>query len=60
MERLSVSQAAVLLGISQATLRYYMEMGLLPIGRVVGHSGGKRKTYLIYRELVEKEMRASK
>lgn len=56
MERLTVAQAAELLQISPQMVRHHMELGSLPIGRVLGHSGGHRKTYLIYRELIEKEI----
>ena len=55
-QRLTVAQAAELLQISPQMVRYHMEIGSLPIGRVLGHSGGHRKTYLIYRELVEREI----
>ena len=35
MERITVAEAAKLLEISEETVRYGMELGQLPIGRVV-------------------------
>ena len=53
-ERLSVMQAAQLLGIAPETVRYLMEKGELPIGRVIKNQ--RRNTFLIYRELVNREI----
>ena len=57
---ISVAEAAKILGKSPQFIRMYMDMGMLPIGRVVSRPGGQRKTYLIYRHLVEKEMGVEK
>ena len=54
MERLTVMQAAQLLGIAPETVRYLMEKGELPIGRVIKNQ--RRNTYLIFRELVNREI----
>lgn len=54
--RVTTAEAARLLGINVASLRYWMEIGQLPIGRVVKARGSKRKTYLIFRDKLDKEM----
>lgn len=54
MERMSVAEAAEVLGISTESLRYWMEQGKLKIGKVI--KGRKRNTYLIFREMVNKEI----
>jgi len=33
-----------------------MEIGALPIGRVIKRKGGRRKTFLIYRPLLDAEI----
>jgi len=47
--RVTVEQAAKELGMHINTVRYYMELGKLPIGEILQRPGGKRKTYVIYR-----------
>lgn len=54
MERITVAEAAKLLEISEETVRYGMELGQLPIGRVVCRKGSHRRTFLIYKERVYK------
>ena len=52
----TVAQAAAELGHTVAWVRYYMELGQLPIGRVVRKPGGKKKTYVIYRDKLDQEI----
>ena len=52
--RLTVQEAADILGICPAAIRVRMRKGLLPIGRVV--KIGKRREYMIYRGLVYREI----
>lgn len=54
--RVTTAEAAKELGLNIATVRYWMEIGQLPIGRVVKARGSKRKTYMIYRDLLNAEM----
>lgn len=54
--RVSVSEAAAELGLNPATVRYWIEIGQLPIGRYIKRRGAKRGTYLIYRDLLDAEM----
>jgi len=57
-ERISTREAAEMLGLCPALVRLYMRQGKLKIGKVmrVGAKGSNREyTYLIYRDLVEKE-----
>ncbi len=54
MERVPVKDASVMLGLHPDTLRIMMTTGELPIGRVV--KGKRRNTYLIYKNLLEKEL----
>ena len=54
--RVTTAEAARLLGINVASLRYWMEIGQLDIGRVVKAKGSKRKTYLVFRDKLDKEM----
>ena len=54
--RVTTAEAARLLGINVASLRYWMEIGQLDIGRVVKAKGSKRKTYLIFKDKLDKEM----
>lgn len=51
-ERISVTEAAQMLSMTPQLLRLSMQRGQLPIGMVLGE--GKRLTYVIYREKVEK------
>ena len=54
--RVSVAEAAKELGLHECTVRYQMEIGALPIGRVIKRKGGRRKTFLIYRPLLDAEI----
>lgn len=56
MERVSVKDAAQLLGLSEDYVRYALRRGELPIGRAI-KGKGKHYIYLIYRDLLEKEVR---
>lgn len=56
MERVSVRDAARLLGLSEDYVRYALRRGELPIGRAI-KGKGKHYIYLIYRDLLEKEVR---
>lgn len=58
--RVSVAQAASELGLNVATVRYWMEMGQLRIGEVIKVKGSKRKTYLIYRPMLDAFMGRTK
>lgn len=51
--RVSVSQAATELGLNVATVRYWIEIGQLPIGKYVKRKNARRGTYLIYRPLLD-------
>lgn len=52
--RVSVAQAAAELGLAPYTVRYYMEIGQLPIGQVVKLPGKKCKRFLIFRDKLDK------
>lgn len=54
--RVSVAQAAKELGLAECSVRIWMESGQLPIGRCIKRKGGRRATYLIYRDLLDKEL----
>ena len=56
MNTVSVKDAAAELGRTVAWVRYYMDLGQLPIGRVVCKPCGKKKTYLIYRDKLDQEL----
>jgi hypothetical protein len=56
MERVSVRDAARMLGLSEDYVRYALRRGELPIGRAI-KGKGKHYIYLIYRDLLEKEVR---
>lgn len=56
IETIKVKEAAKELGMSVLTLRGLMQDGTLQIGYVVGKQG-QRKTFIIYREAVEREKR---
>jgi hypothetical protein len=47
MERVTVDEAAKMLGISKQAVRVLMDQRVLKIGIVIG---GKRKRYLIFKE----------
>lgn len=55
-KRITVADAARELGLSQATVRYWIETGQLPIGRYIKRKGSKRGTYLIYRDRLDQEL----
>lgn len=54
--RISVREAAQLMGISPNQLRYWMDTGAVPIGHVLPSRTGKTKQYIIYRAQVEEWM----
>ena len=54
--RITVAQAAKELGLAAATVRMWIETGQLPIGRYIRRKGAKRGTYLIYRDLLDREV----
>lgn len=54
-ERVTVSDAAVILGISQNELRANMKRGVLKIGKVIPPKPGKNNyTYIVYKSLLDK------
>lgn len=54
--RVTVAEAAKELGLATATVRMWIETGQLPIGRYIRRKGAKRGTYLIYRDLLDREV----
>ena len=59
MEKITVKEAASILNISPQAVRVQMDRGILKIGKVVPSiASGQRKTYLIYRELIDDFMRS--
>lgn len=52
--RISVEQAAKIMGLTPAYIRYYMRRGELPIGKAQKARSGKSYRYEIYKPLVEK------
>lgn len=56
MERITVTEAARMLGISPQAVRVQMQRGILPIGKVFEGITGEKSMYLIYRERVERFM----
>lgn len=52
-ERITVQEAAKMLGVSEFTVRCGMKDGTLPIGKILNEKGA-RKNYLIYRNLVNR------
>ena len=54
--RVTVSEAARLLGMSRQKLCYEMDMGRLQIGDVLPSKSGRTKRHYIYRGLLEKHM----
>lgn len=51
--RITVQEAAAILGTTPDYIHYHMRCGDLPIGHVMPSGGkGKRKTYMIYRDKV--------
>lgn len=54
--RVTTAEAAKELGLNIATVRYWMEIGQLPIGRVVKVPGSRRKTYIVYRDKLNAEV----
>lgn len=55
MERITVKEAAEMLGVSEQAVRIMMQKKMVNIGFVVQAKDKKR--YLIYRERVEKEIK---
>lgn len=55
MERVSVKEAAHILGLSEDYVRYALRRGELPIGRAI-KGKGRHYIYLIYRDLLRREI----
>lgn len=53
--RITVEDASRALGLTPLSVRLLMQQGQLDIGYVI-KTGQKRHTYLIYRELLEREL----
>ena len=53
--RITVEDASRALGLTPLSVRLLMQQGQLDIGYVI-KTGRKRHTYLIYRELLEREL----
>lgn len=53
-ERVPLKQAAEELGMSEMAVRIRMDRGLLPIGEVFPSITGKRSSYYIYRDKLDK------
>ena len=53
--RITVEEASRALGLTPLSVRLLMQQGQLDIGYVI-KTGRKRHTYLIYRELLEREL----
>ena len=51
--RITVAQAARELGLSVATVRYWMETGKLDIGIYLKKKGGKRAMYVVLRDKLD-------
>lgn len=56
MERITIEEAATMLGVSKQAVRLMMQKKEIDIGIVVNSFslGGSRKTYIIFREKVNK------
>ena len=53
--RITVEDASRALGVTPLTVRILMQQGQLDIGYVI-KTGQKRHTYLVYQELLEREL----
>lgn len=53
--RITIEDASRALGITPLTVRILMQQGQLDIGYVI-QTGQKRHTYLVYQELLEREL----
>ena len=53
--RITVEEASRALGLTPLSVRLLMQQGQLDIGYVI-QTGQKRHTYLIYQELLEREL----
>lgn len=56
-KRVSVKEAAKLLGMSEMAVRIRMERGLLDIGEVFPSINGTRLSYYIYEDRLEKVLK---
>ena len=56
MERISIKEAAKMLGYGPETIRWRMFEGKLKIGDIYKSRNGKTHRFIIYRELVEKHL----
>ena len=53
--RITIEDASRALGVTPLTVRILMQQGQLDIGYVI-QTGQKRHTYLVYQELLEREL----
>jgi hypothetical protein len=54
--RMSVADAAQVLGLHPCTVRLLVQTGELPIGRYIRRKGARRGQFLIYRDKVNQEL----
>jgi len=54
MERVTTKQAAAEIGVSVATLLYYMEKGTWDLGVVVKSTSGKTNRHIVFRPKLDK------
>ena len=59
-ETVTVREAAAALGLSECSVRIWVEAGLLPIGYCVKRRGGKRARYIIPRAKLDAYLGKSK
>ena len=55
-QRVTVAQAAKELGLDPCSVRIWIKTGQLPIGRCIKRPGGRRASYLIYRDKLDMEL----
>lgn len=60
MERISIKEAAKVLGMAPETIRWLMQTGHLNIGDVFPSRSGKTHRFVIYRELVQRHVGRTK
>lgn len=56
MERISIKEAAKMVGMAPETIRWLMQTGHLKIGDIFPSRSGKGHRFIVYRELVEKHL----
>ena len=52
-KRITVKEAAAILGMTPDYIHYHMRVGDLPIGHVMKAAKGTRKQYIIFEDLVK-------